>query len=197
MITLNQFTGINRWVGYISSAIWPGWIWREWSKPQTLTEKWSTWHWRACWSVTDRVKFYLIGVSMGSYATWSCFNYTPNRQITSRKIYISKHMFGFRKCQFSFFIFTSNYENDITFLNNVWFHKESKNKSTKSFSVTICENNIFSSQTGQNSPFLCWKWIVNFTTRSTFVQASRCGYDSSSDKLSMAFLPWESDKRGL
>ncbi|KAG4975600.1 hypothetical protein JHK86_035074 [Glycine max] len=76
-------------------------------------------------------KFYLIGVSMGSYATWSCFNYTPNRQITSLKIYISKHMFGFRKCQFSFFIFTNNYENDITFLNNVWFQKESKNKKHK------------------------------------------------------------------
>ncbi|KAH1220692.1 hypothetical protein GmHk_12G034270 [Glycine max] len=44
-------------------------------------------------------KFYLIGVSMGSYATWSCLNYIPNRQITSLKIYISKHMFGFRKCQ--------------------------------------------------------------------------------------------------
>ena len=27
-------------------------------------------------------KFYLIGVSMGSYATWSCLNYIPNRQIT-------------------------------------------------------------------------------------------------------------------
>jgi len=28
-------------------------------------------------------KFYVIGVSMGSYATWSCLNYIPNRQISS------------------------------------------------------------------------------------------------------------------
>ena len=40
-------------------------------------------------------KFYVIGVSMGSYATWSCLNYIPNRQISSLRFKIchSKGMF--------------------------------------------------------------------------------------------------------
>lgn len=34
-------------------------------------------------------KFYVIGVSMGSYAAWSCLHYIPNRQISSLKICIT------------------------------------------------------------------------------------------------------------
>lgn len=31
-------------------------------------------------------KFYVVGVSMGSYATWSCLKYIPHRQITCPKL---------------------------------------------------------------------------------------------------------------
>ena len=32
--------------------------------------------------------FYVIGVSMGSYATWSCLKYIPHRQLSCFKIWI-------------------------------------------------------------------------------------------------------------
>lgn len=32
-------------------------------------------------------KFYVIGVSMGSHATWSCLNYIPNRQIAKTHVF--------------------------------------------------------------------------------------------------------------
>lgn len=38
-------------------------------------------------------KFYVIGVSMGSYSIWGCLKYIPNRQATELKVYL--HVFLF------------------------------------------------------------------------------------------------------
>lgn len=44
-------------------------------------------------------KFYVIGVSMGSYSIWGCLKYIPDRQATELKFYLRVFLFMLQSFQ--------------------------------------------------------------------------------------------------